>query len=248
MTTIAVYSNKGGVGKTSSAVNLSYLAAQAGFTTLICDLDPQSSTTFYFRVKSKIKPKARGFLRSGRPIDRSIKGTDYPGLDLLPADFSHRNLDIKFGGLRRRRRRLDIILKPLRKEYDLIFLDCPPTINILAENIFKTSDHLLVPIIPTTLSIRAHQQLVTFLEDNGYKKKIAFGFLSMVDNENKLHRKLQPVVKKNFKYMLKTPIPYRTEIEMMGTYREPVPAFAPASMAAKSYRSLWSEIYKKILN
>ena len=95
MTTLALYSNKGGVGKTATAVNLAYLAAQSGKTTLICDLDPQASATFYFRVKPRLKRKAQGFVKVGKPIDRSIKGTDYEGLDLLPADFSHRNLDIR---------------------------------------------------------------------------------------------------------------------------------------------------------
>ena len=98
MTTLALYGNKGGVGKTAAAVNLAYLAAQSGRSTLICDLDPQSSTTYYFRVKPKLKRKARGFERGGKPIFRSIKGTDYENLDLLPADFTHRNLDIVFDG------------------------------------------------------------------------------------------------------------------------------------------------------
>ena len=88
MTTLALYSNKGGVGKTAAAVNLAYLAAQSGLTTLICDLDPQASTTYYFRVKAKLKPKAKGLISGQKQIDRSIKGTDYEKLDLLPADFS----------------------------------------------------------------------------------------------------------------------------------------------------------------
>ncbi len=96
MKTLALYSNKGGVGKTAAAVNLAYLAAKSGLVTLICDLDPQGSATYYFRVKPKLKPKAQGLIRARKQIDRSIKGTDYENLDLLPADFTHRNLDITF--------------------------------------------------------------------------------------------------------------------------------------------------------
>lgn len=157
MTTLALYSNKGGVGKTAAAVNLAYLAAQSGYVTLICDLDPQSSATFYFRVKPKLKRKARGLIGGSKSLDRSIKATDYENLDLLPADFSHRNLDITFDKQKQRKQRLDIALKPLKEEYDLIILDCPPTINILAENIFNAADMLLVPLIPTTLSMRSHE-------------------------------------------------------------------------------------------
>jgi cellulose biosynthesis protein BcsQ len=72
MTTLALFSNKGGVGKTASAVNLAYLAARSGRSTLICDLDPQGSTTFYLRVKPKLKPKARGLLKWRKEIDLPI--------------------------------------------------------------------------------------------------------------------------------------------------------------------------------
>ena len=87
MRTIALYSNKGGVGKTAAAVNLSYLSAQAGAKTLICDIDPQSSATYYFRVKPKLKSGAKGFLKGGKKAYKSIKGTDYENLDLLPGGF-----------------------------------------------------------------------------------------------------------------------------------------------------------------
>ncbi len=115
MRTIALYSNKGGVGKTAAAVNLSYLSAQTGAKTLICDIDPQSSATYYLRVKPKLKSGAKGFLNGGKKFYKSIKGTDYDNLDLLPADFSHRRLDIAFNQLKRSKNRLKQILKPLKK-------------------------------------------------------------------------------------------------------------------------------------
>ena len=105
-------------------------------------------------MKPKVKRTARGFVKAGKEIEESIKGTDYVNLDLLPADFTHRNLDIEFDHLKHPKQRLSKVLKPLAEEYDLIVLDCPPTLNILAENIFNAADCLLVPLIPTTL-IRA---------------------------------------------------------------------------------------------
>jgi chromosome partitioning protein len=246
MTVIALYSNKGGVGKTATAVNLAYLAAQSGATTLLCDLDPQSSATFYFRIKPKLKKKARGFTNPGKAIENSIKGSDYPHLDLLPADFSHRNLDLSFYDHKKPISRLSKVLKPLNEEYDYIFLDCPPTINILAENIFNASDYLLVPLIPTTLSLRTHVQLLDFLDENGYPKKNIFTFLSMVDRRKKLHKELSVEMPKKLKRALPVSIPYQSQIEQMGIRREPVPAFAPNSTATEAYQALWEVLRARI--
>jgi len=248
MTTLALYSNKGGVGKTAAAVNLAYLAAQSGLVTLICDLDPQASTTFYFRVKPKIKPKARGLIRGRKQIDRSIKGTDYEDLDLLPADFSHRNLDIIFNSQKRRKQRLKLTLEPLRKEYDLIILDTPPTINILAENIFNAADHLLVPLIPTTLSLRTHAQLLAFLQENHYPVESVYTFFSFVDGRKKMHRELAAWARDNFAGVLQSTIPYLSHVEQMGIYRQPVPVFAPGSPASWAYQELWDELYQELFN
>ena len=248
MTTLALYSNKGGVGKTAAAVNLAYLAAQSGLMTLICDLDPQASTTFYLRVKPRLKPKAQGLVRGRKQVDRSIKGTDYENLDLLPADFTHRNLDLTFNSQRRRKQRLRMILKPLRKEYDLIILDCPPSINIVAENIFNAADHLLVPLIPTTLSVRSHAQLHAFLDENRYRSTGVYTFFSFVDGRKRMHRDLAAWARGNFDGVLQSAIPYLSHVEQMGIYLQPVPEFAPASPASAAYQALWKEMYAELLN
>lgn len=247
MTTLAIYSNKGGVGKTATAVNLAYLAAQSGVATLICDLDPQASATFYFRVKPKLKRKARGLISGSKPLEDSIKATDYENLDLLPADFSHRNLDIIFDRHKQRKQRLDIALKPFQKEYDLIILDCPPTIDIVAENIFNVADHLLVPLIPTTLSVRTYEQLLSFLKKKGRNPNQMSAFFSMVDGRKKLHHQIMTTLQDQYDGILQSAIPYLSQIEQMGVYREPVPAFASRSRATHSYQALWTEIQKELL-
>ena len=94
MKVIATYNIKGGVGKTATAVNLAWLAAQEGAPTLIWDLDPQGATSYYFRIKPRIKGGGKKLLQGKRDLDGYIRGTDYHWLDLLPADFSYRNMDI----------------------------------------------------------------------------------------------------------------------------------------------------------
>lgn len=242
MQVIALYSNKGGVGKTAAAVNLAYLAAQSGYRTLLFDLDPQSSATFYFRVKPKLKKQARGLTSPGKSIDASIRGTDYDNLDLLPADFSHRNLDLTFSEAKDSKDRLRRILRPLRADYDLIFIDSPPTINILAENIFRASNHLLAPLVPTTLSVRTFEQLQAFLIDNRYKTRTLYSFLSMVDRRKKLHRETEIDIRSRFNNVFTATIPYLSLVEQMGIKREPVPVYAPRSQAARSYVALWTEL------
>jgi cellulose biosynthesis protein BcsQ len=248
MTTIALYSNKGGVGKTTTAVNLSYLAAQSGAKTLICDLDPQSSATYYFRVKPKLKSGAKGFIKGGKPVYKSVKGTDYENLDLLPADFSLRNLDVSFDKLKRSKKRLRKIIAPFKDEYDIIILDCPVTINILAENILNTVDYALVPLIPTTLSVRTYKQLLSFCKKQNYDVTKIYSFFSMVDRKKKMHLDLMDSVSTAFNGVLRSFIPYLAQIEKMGIYREPVAVSAPESVAAKSYQNLWSKVQKKIIS
>ena len=248
MTTLAIYSNKGGVGKTAAAVNLSYLAAQTGAKTLLCDLDPQSSATYYFRVKPKLRSGAKGFIKGGKQVYKSVKGTDYENLDLLPADFSLRNLDAAFHKLRRSKKRLKKILNPFRDEYDLIILDCPVTISILADNIFNAVDFTLVPLIPTTLSVRTYRQLLAFCKKNKYAVNRIHSFFSMVDRHKKMHKELMAAMAGEFNGILQSFIPYLAQIEKMGTHREPVAVFAPRSVASKSYQNLWRQVQETILS
>ncbi len=247
MATFALYSNKGGVGKTTTAVNLSYLAARSGIKTLICDLDPQSSTSYYFRVKPKLKPGAKGFKRWRKSIGDSIKGTDYENLDLLPADFTHRNLDVLFFNRKRSNQRLRRIVKPLEKDYELIVFDCPVTVSTLAENILNTVDFVLVPLIPTTLSARAFRQLLSFCEREKYNQKKIYAFFSMVDKRKKMHGNTMAIMRKKFKRILPNTIPYLSAIEKMGIEREPVPVSLPRSSASDSYRLIWASMRNIVL-
>lgn len=246
MTVLAVFSNKGGVGKTTAAVNLAYLAGQSGVRTLLCDLDSQSSATFYLGITPELKGSAKGFAKGGKTVLRSIQPTAYDNLDILPADISHRNLALAFEELNHSKRRLAQILEPLQERYALLILDCPPTIGLLAENVFTVADRLLTPLVPTTLSFEAQRQLLAFARAEGHKERLILGFLSMVDRRKKLHRELAAAATAQFPHMLTAAIPYSAEIERMGLQREPTPVFAPRSEAAKAYRSLWSELASQL--
>ena len=93
MKILATYNIKGGVGKTAACVNLAYQAAREGARTIIWDLDPQGAATFCFRVRQRVKGRARRLVRGGHELDVLARGTDFINLDLLPSDFTYRKMD-----------------------------------------------------------------------------------------------------------------------------------------------------------
>lgn len=246
MKIIATYNIKGGVGKTTTTVNLAYLCARSGYATLVWDLDPQGASSYYFRIKAKVKGGSRDLITGRRELDRLIKGTDYQLLDLLPADFSYRNLDLELDAGKKPTRRLARLLKPMAAEYDFIFLDCPPSISLLSEAVFGAADFLLSPIIPTTLSLRSLEQLKKFLKTNQLKNTQLLPFFSMVDRRKKLHCDILKTLPGQHAEMLDSVIPYSSDIERMGLERMPLPEFAEKSRSTQAYRSLWQELLDRI--
>ena len=189
MKTLATYSIKGGVGKTSAAVNLGALAAADGLRTVLWDLDPQGAASFLFRIKPKVKGGGRRLIRDRDPLD-VMKGTDVEGLDLLPADFSYRNLDLELDRRKKPLAGVGRVLAQLEGDYDLAILDCPPSISLVSESVFSAADLLLVPLIPSTLSVRTLEQLRRFLAGVEQPAPEVLAFFSMVDRRKKLHREL----------------------------------------------------------
>ncbi len=241
MTVVALYSIKGGVGKTTTAVNLAYRSALAGRTTLVWDLDAQGGATFLFRVRPKIRGGSGALVAGTTAPDEAIKATDYEDLDLLPADFTYRHLDLLFDAAGRRTRHLDRLLDPLREEYDDIYLDCPPGMSLLSENVLRAADTVLVPLIPTALSVRTLDQLTSFVADDPRGPRIV-GFFSMVDSRRGLHRSTIDTLRQERKDLAETAVPALSLIEQMSLRREPVLAYAPRSAAARCYDALWREV------
>ncbi len=242
MTILALYSIKGGVGKTASAVNLAFIAARSGYKTLIWDLDPQGASSYYFRIKPKIKGGSKSLIAGKQPLDGLIKGTDFDNLDLLPADFSFRNLDLLLDDKKKPTKQLKKLLKPLIADYDFIFLDCPPNISLLSEAVFEAADVLLSPIIPTTLSVRTLDQLQTVLVEKQLEQLTLLPFFSMVDRRKKMHLDIMAHLNDTYPDTLSTAIPYASEIERMGLELNPLGVYSHKSPAIRAYNALWQEI------
>jgi chromosome partitioning protein len=239
---LATYNIKGGVGKTSTAVNLAYLSAREGRRTLLWDLDPQAAATYLFRVRPRVKGGSHALVTRSWPLDAALKATDFENLDLLPADFSYRNMDLELDDTKKRTRRLGKLLSTVADDYDMVFLDCPPSVSLVSENVLHASDTLLVPLIPATLSLRTFEQLTRFVADSDGHRPEVVAFFSMADRRKRLHRDVIEAIPRDGTRVANTVIPSLAIIEQMAERRAPVPAFAPASRAAQCYEQLWAEV------
>lgn len=245
MKIIACYSNKGGVGKTATSVNLAYISATKGYRTLLCDLDPQGASSFYFRVKPSKKLTNTAFFDDVDKVVSAIRASDYENLDLLPANLTYRDFDIFLSRMKNKRSRLKKVMQVVDNDYQVLILDCPPNISLLSENVFKAADKVVVPVIPTTLSVRTLEQLYVFFKDNDYQEKKILPFFSMVQQSKNLHRETMAALQKEYKSLLKSYIPFSTDVERMGVHRAPILTFAGKDQASVAYRSIWSDIEKK---
>jgi chromosome partitioning protein len=244
MRVIASYNIKGGVGKTTTAVNLAWLSAAHGQRTLIWDLDPQSAAGYCLRVKGKAHGKK--LLRGKSEAEGMIHSTDYEGLDLLPSDFSYRNVDVLLHEEKNPLKRLHKVLKPLDEDYDVVILDCPPGLTLLSEAMFRAADTLLVPTLPSILSLRTLKMLIDFRKEKKLKELHLLAFLTMVDRRKKLHNDVLDSRPRMRPWMLDSFVPYVSELEQIAERREPVFAFAPAGRAAEAYTQLWSEMNERL--
>ena len=233
------------MGKTATAVNLAYISASNGAKTLVWDLDPQGAATFYFRIRGK-RGGGKRHIRGKQDLDPLILGTDFDRLDLLRASFAYRNLDQTLAGTKNPLNRFVKLISPLAADYDCLIFDCPPGINLVSESIFFAADALLVPTIPSTLSLRALDQLVEHLERKGPRSLRVLPFYSMVDSRKSLHRNICDTPREKGPPCLETGIPYATLVEQMGVRRAPLPVYAARSRAALAYRALWEEIQAQL--
>lgn len=246
MKVLASYNIKGGVGKTATAVNVAWLAARDGARCLLWDLDPQGAASYYFRVKAKVKGGGEKIIEKKKQLARAVKGTDYDNLDILPADFSYRNMDLILEGANHSRKRLGKLIGHLGDDYDYVLLDCPPSISLVSENVFFAADALLIPMIPTQLSLRAYAQLEEFYSVHPGCRAQLLPFFSMVDRRKRLHREVVVSFSAQHAEALRTYIPYASLVEQMGVHRAPVGVFAAHSDAARAFDELWRGISRRL--
>lgn len=243
MTVYAFYNQKGGVGKTAATVNLAYLAAEEGWRTLLWDLDPQGAAGFYFQVDAAVKNGAKKLMSSEIDLAAAVQPSGYENLDIIPSDLSARNAEVVLSEYKQGKRRIKSAINAIKNDYDIVIIDCPPGLSILHDNVFHAADWIVIPNIPTTLSMRSYETVLDYFRKNNLDESKIKSFFSMVDHRKNLHNEVLHDQHKN-KTFLRNYIPNLSDIEKMGQHLAPVTTFAASSYATQCYRDLWKELKK----
>lgn len=240
MAVVAVYSLKGGVGKTSFAVNLAWSSAiQSHRQTLLWDLDPQWAASFMLGHEPEPRDQAHKLYANDMDLSDMLLATGIDGFDLLPADNSLRALDRTFFALGKKKR-LSQLVKELEASYPRIILDCPPGLTETTEQVMRAADLILVPVIPSPLSQRAFEEVVRHLDGKHANRAPILPVFSMVDRRRNLHLE---ALAANPKWPV---IPMASAVEQMAVHRAPIGAFAQSSPAARAFGDLWDGVERKL--
>jgi chromosome partitioning protein len=245
MKAVSFYNLKGGVGKTTAAVNVAYLAAACGQRVLLWDLDPQGAASFILRIRAHVADFGRKTLQSGTALSAAIKETDYRNLDLLPADFSYRKFDRVLDHLGKPARVLKDVLHTIGGDYDVVFLDCPAGFSLLTEAVLEISDETCVPTIPTPLSVRTLARILKWADRSGLPLHVR-PFLSMVDRRKMLHRRTCEWSAMHSGAFLNAQIPYASVVEQITVRRMPLAEFAARDAAAEGFAELWADLRARL--
>lgn len=236
---LATYNVKGGVGKTTAAVNLACLAAASGLRTVLWDLDPQGGASYCLAADPGGTAGSRKLVSGKRALAELLRPTAIQGLQLLPADRSYRNMDLHLDAASKPALRLVKLMRPLADAHDLLIMDCAPSISLVSENVFRAADALVMPVIPNPLSMRSVAQVREFLARQQLGDIGLVPFFSMVDLRKRLHRNLLESRPPGFAAAW---IPYSSEVERMTLRRAPLVSYAPHSRGAQAFADLWREI------
>lgn len=234
MPTIAIYSLKGGVGKTTLAVNLAWCAATiSARRTLLWDLDPQAASTFLLGDRDS-RDQAQAIFSKDVDAAKLAHPTAIERLDMIDADASLRKLDLLFHEIDKKKRLAKILAGPSRR-YDRVILDCPPGLTETSEQVIRAADLIVVPVIPSPLSERAFAEMAAHLG-----KVEVLPVHAMVDRRRVLHRQ---AIDRHPDWPV---LPMASTVEAMAARRAPLGAFAPRSPATRAFADLWQVVERRL--
>jgi len=245
---IAISNQKGGVGKSTTTINLSACLAETGKQVLIVDLDPQGNATTGVGVaKSDLNYSVYNLLLNEVTVNNVIKPTSQNNLFILPADMNLAGAEIEFVNIEKREYLLKNILDELRKKFEYILIDCPPSLNMLTINAMTAADSLIVPIQCEFYALEGLTQLIHTIDLVKQKLnpalKIEGMVFTMFDPRTNLSTQVVDEVKNTLPYKIyDSMIPRNVRLSEAPSYGLPINLYEPASKGTESYRSLASEV------
>jgi chromosome partitioning protein len=251
---IAVANQKGGVGKTTTTVNLAACLATLGQRVLLIDLDPQANATSGLGLEKAEGESAYRALLGDEPLAARIKPTAYDRLELLPSELDMCGADVELPRVENHLRRLAFALEPLRREdaRDLILVDCPPSLGILTLNAFAAADYLLVPLqceYYALEGITMLTRLLNRLRDSGTNPGLQLlgVVMTMFDGRTRLSQQVVAEVREHFKQVVfDTVIPRVTRLAEAPSFGKPIIAHDPYSAGAAAYELLAQEVLARL--
>ncbi|MDH3755609.1 MAG: ParA family protein [Acidimicrobiia bacterium] len=243
MRVLAFAAVKGGVGKTTAAVNVAVEAANSGARTLIWDLDPQGATCHLLGIDVDLKRPASQIPFRKRPLHRDAVKSSVKRLSVIPADMSLRNLGLELEAKKAPKRRLARALDRIAEKFDVVILDLPAGIDLAVESALQASGTMVVPIVPSTLSVRSFDQFREFAAaDRRLGKRQLLGFVSMLEPTRHRQQDFYHELRDSRDDVLETWIPATVEVERACDRRLPVSIAFPGGRAAAAYKALWEEL------
>ncbi len=249
---LAISNQKGGVGKTTTAINLSAALAQKGFPTLLIDLDPQGNATLSFLDPEQITSSVyEALIDDGKTLNDAVHKTNIKKLDLVPSRISLAKFESKMLGDIDSHFRMKDRLKPLVPRYKYIVIDTPPTLGLLTVNALVASTHLLVPIQSSYFALEGTDDLLETVEKIKARPNPSLEFLGVVitihDKRTILGRDIKNHIKQVFgPKVFKTIISRSVRLEESPAYKEPIFSFAPHSTGALQYYKLSEEVIGRV--